>query len=448
MSDSVNRSVMLAWALSVGVVLADSSIVTLALPEILRDFDSTVFGVSWVLTSFNLVLAAGTLLIAGYAGIHPRRIWVAGIAVFAASSLACALSPSLGALITARCVQAIGGAMVVAGAIELLARALGSHPAAALRWGAAGTAGLALGPAVGGLLTELISWESIFLLQLPLILLLPAARLLERPTIELAPTRRSSLAPELGLGLVSAGLTAALFLLVILLTEGWGLTPLGAAIVVSAIPAATLLVGGLRTTGQDGRWFAFAGAISLTGGLAALGVIPGASADLTIAPQLLIGAGLALTLPVLTAAALGDNDPAGLRGARTIAARHLGIVIGILVLTPILSWQLESQRDAGTAAGTALLLDAPLSPTTKLEVASAVDGTIAAADGQLPDITTAFAAVDGAEDEGAALDELQRGIDDQLERAATNAFTLPFIGAALLAALAMGPIGRIRRDPR
>ena len=58
---------------------------------------------------------------------------------------------------------------MIAGAIELLARGRGSHSAAAARWGAAGLVGLAVGPAIGGLLTELLSWESIFLLQVPVV---------------------------------------------------------------------------------------------------------------------------------------------------------------------------------------------------------------------------------------------------------------------------------------
>lgn len=432
----------IAWAGSVGVVLADSSIVTLALPEILRSYDTTVFGVSWVLTAFNLMLAAAMLLVAEHATILPRHIWVAGVALFAVSSLACAVSPSLGLLIVARCAQAVGGAMIVAAAIELLARSYGSHRQAAIRWGAAGTAGLALGPALGGILTELLSWESIFLLQVPLVVVLVAARLPDDVT-EPGPSGEVSHAPELALALISAGLTAALFLLVILLTEGWGLTPIEAALVITVIPTATLIANRIPVPHARSRSYAVAGAVTVTGGLAALGVLPGASAELVIAPQVLVGAGLALALPVLTRAALGDSDPHGLRGARTIAARHAGIVVGIVLLTPILSWQLESQEDAGRNAGTALLLDAPLSPTTKLAVAENVDDVISRSEGQLPEIGKAFADLPVEQDEEAALGELRAGISDQLERAATHAFSLPFLGAAALAALALVPMFRL-----
>ena len=121
----------LVWSVAVGLVLADSSIVTLALPDVLREFDTTVFGVSWVLTAFNIVLAAAILPASRLARRMAPRAWVGGLVVFAGSSLVCAVAPSIGVLIAARCVQALGGAAVVASAIELLAGTRGSHREAA-----------------------------------------------------------------------------------------------------------------------------------------------------------------------------------------------------------------------------------------------------------------------------------------------------------------------------
>ncbi len=289
--------------------------------------------------------------------------------------------------------QALGGAAVLAGAIELLARERGSHRSAARLWGTAGTIGLALGPAVGGVLTELLSWQSIFLLQAPLLLLIPFASQTNTLPTERGPIGPNQSAPEFALGLLSAGLTAALFLLVILLTEGWGLSPIAAAAVVTVIPIATVIMSRIEPAPKGSWIWALGGVIAVAGGLLALGVLPGATADLTLAPQLLIGAGLAMALPILTAAAVEVYDPDGSRAASTIAARHAGIVIGILVLTPILSAQLADQHEAGSAAGTALLLDADLSAETKVRVASEIDDAVQAADGQLPDLDPAFAAV-------------------------------------------------------
>ena len=147
----------------------------------------------------------------------------------------------------------------------------------------------------------------------------------------------------------------------ILLTEGWGLSPIAAAAVVTVIPVATVIMSRIEPAPQGSWIWALGGTIAVAGGLLALGVLPGASPDLTLAPQLLIGAGLAMALPILTSAAVEVNDPDGSRAASTIAARHAGIVVGILVLTPILSAQLADQHEAGSAAGTALLLDADVS---------------------------------------------------------------------------------------
>ncbi len=94
-----------------------------------------------------------------------------------------------------------------------------------------------------------------------------------------------------------------------------------------------------------------AGAVALAGGLAALGLLPDAEPVWTLAPQALIGIGIALSLPGLTARALGDADPAGRRAAGTIAARHVGIVLGIVVLTPLFTAELTAQRRGRAALG-------------------------------------------------------------------------------------------------
>lgn len=434
----------LALAISVGVVLADSSIVTLGLPDVLREFDSTVVGVSWVLTAFNLALALAVLPAARLARRSPRGGWAVGLVVFCLSSLACAAASSLGLLIALRVLQAAGGALTVACAIEVLARGRGSHERAAPLWGAAGTIGLAIGPAAGGFLTELLSWQAIFLVQVPLIVLLPAVLGEEAGAPERGREGASDLRPELALGLVSAGLTAALFLLVILLTEGWALSPLAAALTVSAIPAAALAARGLISRAGPPLSAALAGGIAIAGGLGALAVLPGASFALTLQPQVLIGIGLALSLPVLTIAAVGGRDPRGSRAASTVAARHAGIVIGIVVLSPVLSTQLDTQRERAQQAGASLLLDAPLAPETKVALAQSIADQVDRADGRLPQVGDAFDEVDAPAGSEADFAALESGISDQVERAATRAFSLPFLGAALFALLALIPIARLR----
>jgi len=443
MQSRTTRTIEICLALTVGVVLADSSIVTLALPSVLRDYEATVFGVSWVLTAFNIVLALLILPAVRIARNHPRSGWTIGLAIFVGASVACAASGSLGALIAARVVQAGGGALVVACAIESLARVRGSHELAAPTWGAAATIGVAVGPALGGVLTQVLEWQSIFYLQIPLLLVIPAATMARPAPPEPGPSAHFDLRPEVGLALLSAGLTGALFLLVVLLTEGWGMSPIAAAATVSAIPVAAFAARWLARRAGPPASAALAGGIAITGGLAALGVLPGASWALTLQPQLLIGVGLALALPVLTIAAIGGHDPEGSRAAATIAARHAGIVVGILILAPLLSAQLTAQQEAATDSTTALLLDAPLPAETKVDLATALGDQIDAADGRLPEIGPAFESVTPASGDEAALATLQGDIEDQLERAATSAFKWPFLAAAALAALALIPIARL-----
>src|SRR5688500_12203997 len=160
-------------ALAVGLVLADSSVVTLGLPSVLSDFDASPEGVSWVLTGYNLVLALAAvpaaMLVKDAAG--AGRLAGLGLLVFAAASTACAAAPSLAVLVAARCLQGLGGAAVTCAALELLSAETRSRARGAAIWGAAGALGAAVGPAAGGVLTDALSWEAIFAVQVPLALL-------------------------------------------------------------------------------------------------------------------------------------------------------------------------------------------------------------------------------------------------------------------------------------
>src|ERR1700712_3207806 len=100
-----------ALAVAVGIVLADSSIVVLALPDIYRDLDTSVFGVTWVLVSFNLVMALAAVPAAMVARrVGPGRSAAVGLAIFAGAGLACGLSDHLTTLVIGRSGQALGGA--------------------------------------------------------------------------------------------------------------------------------------------------------------------------------------------------------------------------------------------------------------------------------------------------------------------------------------------------
>ena len=446
------RGVIVALSLVVAVVLGDSGVVTLALPEILRDFGAQVWGVAWVLITFNLVLALVAVPAARVCVQGDRAAATAAVLiVFACATTVCAVAPSLGVLIAGRAIQAAGGALVIVGSLELLVEATGVERAGVRRWAAAGVAGAALGPVAGGLLTWAFSWRSIFVVQIPVVLLaLPAALALRgrlawrAQDIDASPDRPHVFA-NLALALLSAALTAALFLLVLLLVDGWGHSPAVAAVTVTAIPAAALAAGPIfRHVRVSTRSEAVAGSILIAGGLTGLALLPGAELAWTIAPQVLVGLGLGLSLDSLTAAALRDRIPRALHGGWTIAARHAGVVIGLLILTPIFTADLRRAETPAKEAVAGLVLDAPLPASTKLDLAERLGQRLVAERGRVPDLRPAFRALRVPATQAAAATTLELALEDQLKRAATRAFRTAFLVAAGLALLALGPALALR----
>jgi MFS family permease len=442
-----------ALALAVGLVLADSSIVVLALPEIYRELDTSVAAVTWVLVSFNLVMALAAVPAAHIARrVGPGRAAAVGLAIFAGASLACGLSTDLATLIAARCVQALGGAAAVTAVLELLPATVGSERRATAIWAAAGATGAALGPAVGGVLTELVSWQSIFLIQVPVAIaaaapILAVARHEAATGIiasELRRTGRPHLLANLALALTSAAIAAALFLLVLLLIEGWRLSPIGAAIVVSVMPACALLGSRIGGSVAGTRTRAAAGSILVAGGLGGLALLPKAWVLLTIPPQILVGIGLALVLSALTETALSGRAPQALHGGWTISARHAGVCIGLLALTPIFTADIAEQRDDAIDAGTAVVLDSEAGALLKIQLAQRIDERLSEEEDKVPTLGPVFDPLPEDEDDRAAVIELREDLQDQLDRGATHAFSPSFGLGALMALLALAPIGLAR----
>jgi MFS family permease len=435
------RTVLLG--LSVGLVLADSSVVTLALPDILGEFNVEIATLAWALTSFNLALAVSALPAAYIARRKPALVFGAGAVVFAAASLACAFASSFEGLVAGRTVQGVAGAAVVCAALDLLSSVTESEARAARIWALAGVLGASLGPAAGGILTQALGWEWIFIVQAPVILigLLALCGVRVAPVPE--PAGRPHLAANAALLLVSGALVAALFLLVILLINGWRIEPLAAGLIVTVMPLAAIAAA--RYLGSITPLWARAasGTILISGGLAALGWLPHAGAIWTVPPQIAVGAGLGLALSALTERALAGRSAQAVHGGWTIAARHAGVVLGLLLLTPIFTADLDRNEDDALAAGTSVVLDSRIPPLRKLSVARDVLVAVDAAkeEARIPDVK---AVVDHDDDP----DYVQLGSDlqDQLDRAVTNAFSRSFLAAAVLGLLALIPILIGRRD--
>jgi MFS family permease len=443
-----------ALAIAVGLVLADSSIVVLALPQIYRELDTSVAGVTWVLISFNLVMALAAVPAAHLARrVGPGRAAAVGLAVFAGAGIACAASTHLSTLIAARAVQALGGAAAVTAVLELLPATVGSERRAATVWAAAGATGAALGPAIGGLLTELVSWQSIFIIQVPVALaaavpILAVAKHEAATGIVEAEVRRTGrphVLANLSLAMISAAIAAALFLLVLLLIEGWRLTPIGAAIVVSVMPLFALLGSRLDHMVPSARARAAAGAILVSGGLGGLALLPKAEVALTLPPQIMVGIGLALVLSALTETALSGRAPQAIHGGWTISARHAGVVLGLLALTPIFTSDIAQQQHDAIDAGTAVILDSRVPPLTKLDLAQRIEVQLEGEGGRVPTIGSAFEPLPDDAEERDQVVQLREELQDQLNRGATHAFSPSFGLAALLGLLSLIPIGLARR---
>jgi MFS family permease len=437
--EPVRRALAPLLALTVALVLADSAVVTLALPDILVHLRTSVAQVAWVLIAFNLVLGLAAVPSAAVlASVHPQLLTAIGIAVFAGSSAWCAAAGSIDILITARCLQALGGAFAVLGCLELLVAEYGERRGVAT-WVVAGVAGTATGPVAGGLLTQAFSWQAIFVVQVPCAALaVPAALAVRGVSRQLPDRHRPALRPNLALALLSAALTAALFLLVLLLVEGWRRSPATAAVTVSVVPVAALAARPLARLLRPPQEVEVAvGCFLIAGGLVGLAIPPSANLAWTVAPQALVGLGLGLTVDRLTSSALELRLPRVRHAGWTIGARHVGVVLGLAILTPVFTANLQDAQVPAQEAITSLVLDAPLQPEDKIAVAHALGDELTSQQGQIPDLHHAFATLDLAPSERPAADRLERDLDAQLTRAATRAFRDSFLIGAGLALLAL-----------
>ncbi|MDQ0012457.1 EmrB/QacA subfamily drug resistance transporter [Variovorax boronicumulans] len=179
--DSVNpaqtdprRRIALVAAVYLGSFIAtlDVSIVNVALPTLQRALATDLAGLQWVIDIYALCLSA-FILSAGPVGDRygRKRAWLAGVVVFTLGSAMCAMAGSLSTLLAGRAVQGVAGALMIPGALSLLAHAF-PEPASRARviggWSSFTALSLILGPMLGGLLVDSAGWQSIFLINLPI----------------------------------------------------------------------------------------------------------------------------------------------------------------------------------------------------------------------------------------------------------------------------------------
>jgi MFS family permease len=437
-----SRSVRFA----VGLAFADASIVVLALPQIVGELDTTISHSTWVIMSYNLALIAGVVAFLAFARhLSSRRALLAGLALFGLASIGCAVADSLETLVAARCVQGAGGALLLCASLPLLAGASRPGESPTAGWAAAAAIGAAVGPAAGGLLTQAFDWRAIFIAQAPATALAVAAVLavpvrsfrdVDEPE---APGDLGPATANLALLLFSAGLIGALFLVVVLLINVWLLTPAAAAAVVSAIPIATIVVGRFAR-GRSPTLVGAAGAILLAAGLVVIAFVTHRQIALVTAALALCGAGLGLAFTALTAAAMSGPGTATVRAGRTVAARDAGLLLGLLVLTPLFVDDIDGAPGRAIPSVAAAVAAAPIPEDVRGALgAELLKAYNAAPETRVPDLDPAFDRVraQAGGSTAAELNVLQNDVESAVERAATRSFRRSFLFCAGFALLAL-----------
>jgi EmrB/QacA subfamily drug resistance transporter len=214
---------LVATILGSTVVFLDSTVVNVALPAVADDLNAGLAGQQWVVEAYMLTLVS-LLLVGGSLGdqLGRRRMFVFGLIGFAATSILCALAPTVEFLVGARALQGIAGALLVPGSLAIVAATFegAARGKAVGTWTAWTGIATVLGPAGGGALVEALSWRAVFWVNIPLIAVTVA---LTMNSVE------ESRDPDafrgidwLGIGLSAAGLAGPVFALIEQPTHGWG----------------------------------------------------------------------------------------------------------------------------------------------------------------------------------------------------------------------------------
>jgi EmrB/QacA subfamily drug resistance transporter len=211
------RWVLAATILGSSMAFIDGSVVSVALPALQADLNTSVRGSQWVVNAYMLTLGA-LMLVGGAAGDRygRRRVFALGVIVFTAASVACGLAPNVLTLVAARALQGIGGALMVPESLAIISAAFPEKERgrAIGTWAGFSALTTAFGPVLGGWLVDVSSWRTIFFVNVPLGVITLAIALWHLPESrdEAAPKTvdwRGGLLATLGLGALAYGLTTA-----------------------------------------------------------------------------------------------------------------------------------------------------------------------------------------------------------------------------------------------
>jgi EmrB/QacA subfamily drug resistance transporter len=236
-----------AMCFALFMIMLDNTVVNVALPSIQRDLGASLSGLEWTVNGYTLSFAV-LLATGGRLGdIFGRRLtFMVGVVVFAASSATAGLAPDVDFLVASRVLQGVGAALMLPATLSIVTDAFpaGERGKAMGTWAGVSALALAVGPVVGGLLTEHVSWRAIFYLNIPV-----AAGAILAALFAVRESRDTSVGREVDYGGVVL-LTAALTALVLALVEGnawgWGSPPIVALLAGSALGLAAFVALELR----------------------------------------------------------------------------------------------------------------------------------------------------------------------------------------------------------
>jgi EmrB/QacA subfamily drug resistance transporter len=214
--------VLVATIVGSSLAFIDGAVVSLALPEIQSEFHAGAGDIAWIVELYTLVLGS-LMLLGGALGDRygRKRIFIAGLVLFALGSIGCAFAWSIPSILTARTVQAVGGMLFVPASLAIL----GDHFSGDARgraiaaWSAFGSLTSLLGPALGGVLIDAFGWRSVFWINVPL-----AAFVIFVAVHHISESRDDEAPKELdwlGAALGTAGLGALTYGLILSSTAGW-----------------------------------------------------------------------------------------------------------------------------------------------------------------------------------------------------------------------------------
>jgi EmrB/QacA subfamily drug resistance transporter len=221
---TVHRNLVLGiCCMSVLLVAMDVTIVNVALPSIQHDLHATLSGLQWTLDAYTLVVASLLMLSGSMSDrFGRRRVFQIGLTLFVSGSLLCSLAHTIGQLVAYRAMQGLGASMLNPVALSIVANVFTEPKARAQAvgvWGAVAGVALALGPLLGGALTQALGWRSIFWINVPVGI---TAVILAAVYVPESKAARARAFDPVGQGLVFVGLTSLTYAVIEGPRAGWG----------------------------------------------------------------------------------------------------------------------------------------------------------------------------------------------------------------------------------